>query len=158
MPQWTKTGIGKMCNQVLEDVEVRDVFTNRTNSFGRARISSGTWWEKPRDEEPSLSLFSSLVNHLGLTMHEIVKTSEHGTSLGVRYDGELGIVAPHSFRKGIHFSTNLFSSQEMACAGVVGHVTVRCILRRLLLSVSHHHAYKFISTMGLGRAISGPFA
>ena len=90
---------------------------------------------------------SQYVNSLGLSTHDVVDACTKGTSLGISYDGVVGVVAG---------SVERSVTMELGCTAILqgskvtghdmkkilGHATVKLMLRRPLFSI-FRHAYTF---------------
>ena len=84
---------------------------------------------------------SAHVNSLGLFTHDIVEASTEGASLGVHYDGVIGLVtgSPEKDMALDQALTTILKGAKLIGSDmkkVLGHATVRCMLRSPLFSIS----------------------
>ena len=96
----------------------------------------------------SRKTLSKIVNSYGLQTHDVVDGTRFGTSIGISFDGSLGVVKTSPERDAVLDQGLLAIIRGEPITGadlrkVVGHITIRCLLRRPLLSILHH-CYRFI--------------
>ncbi len=99
---------------------------------------------------------SQMVNHFGLSTHDIVSAGLDGESLGIRYCGSLGVLQCTPERDALLdqsltaiLTGALLSGDQLG--RIIGHVTHRFLLKRPLLS-SICHCYAFMAKVG-GRLV-----
>ena len=100
-------------------------------------------------------VMSEYVIDLGLATHDIVCASTTGTSLGIHYDGEVGIVSGSPLRDVVldkACSAILLGAKlnGLDMQTILGHATVRMMLRRPLFCI-FRHAYVFADSVGSER-------
>ena len=112
---------------------------------------------EPAQVDGNRRILSESLNLLGLRIHCVVDACRTGESLGIRFGGRLGFLCTTPQRD---------ADLDQALAGlvsgipvsgdevrvVIGHVTMRCLLRRPLLAVLNH-VYAFIDKMKGQKAV-----